>query len=115
MQRTYQARNEEAGKTWDRAWYLVNADGKRLGRLASEIAVLLQGKHKPVYTPHVDTGDYVVVINAERIALTARDQHFQWLVFLLKELESLQAEKEFMPLLNDLQTQITVRMAAGTW
>jgi len=70
MQRTYQARNEEAGKTWDRAWYLVNADGKRLGRLASEIAVLLQGKHKPVYTPHVDTGDYVVVINAERIALT---------------------------------------------
>jgi len=70
MQRTFVARNEEVGKTWDRAWFLVNADGKRLGRLASEIAVLLQGKHKPIYTPHVDTGDYIVVINAEKVDLS---------------------------------------------
>ena len=70
MQRTYVAKNEERGKTWDRKWYVVNADGKRLGRLASEIAVILQGKHKPIYTPHVDTGDYVIVINAEKIVLT---------------------------------------------
>ncbi len=70
MQRTYVAKNEERGKTWDRKWYVVNADGKRLGRLASEIAVILQGKHKPIYTPHVDTGDYVIVINADKVVLT---------------------------------------------
>jgi large subunit ribosomal protein L13 len=70
MQRTYTARNEDAGVTWNREWYLINADGKRLGRLASEIATLLQGKHKPIYTPHVDTGDYVIVINAEKVELT---------------------------------------------
>ena len=72
MQRTFVAKNEEIGKTWDRKWFVVNADGKRLGRLASEIAVILQGKHKPIYTPHVDTGDYVVVINAERVVLTGQ-------------------------------------------
>ena len=72
MQRTFVAKNEEAGTEWNRDWFLVNADGKRLGRLASEIAVILQGKHKPVYTPHVDTGDFVVVINAERIDLTGQ-------------------------------------------
>ncbi|MCK5827644.1 50S ribosomal protein L13 [Candidatus Bipolaricaulota bacterium] len=70
MQRTFVAKNEEKGKSWNRDWYVVNADGKRLGRLATEIAVILQGKHKPIYTPHVDTGDYVIVINAERIDLT---------------------------------------------
>ena len=53
-------------------WYLVDADGKTLGRLASEIARRLRGKHKPEYTPHVDTGDYVVVINAEKIRVTGR-------------------------------------------
>ncbi len=53
-----------------RGWYLVNASGKTLGRLASEIARRLRGKHKPEYTPHVDTGDYIVVINAERIRVT---------------------------------------------
>jgi len=70
MQRTYVAKNEEIGTDWDREWYVVNADGKRLGRMATEIATILQGKHKPIYTPHVDTGDYVIVINAEKIALT---------------------------------------------
>ena len=70
MQRTYVAKNEEVGKTWNRDWYVVNADGKRLGRLASEVATILQGKHKPIYTPHVDTGDYVVIINASKVALT---------------------------------------------
>ena len=70
MQRTYVAKNEEMGKSWNREWFVVNADGKRLGRMASEIAVVLQGKHKPIYTPHVDTGDYVIVVNAEKIELT---------------------------------------------
>ena len=70
MQRTYVAKNEEMGTSWDREWFVVDADGRRLGRMASEIAVILQGKHKPIYTPHVDTGDYVIVVNAEKIDLT---------------------------------------------
>jgi large subunit ribosomal protein L13 len=53
-----------------RDWYVVDADGKTLGRLASEIALRLRGKHKPTYTPHVDTGDYIVVINAEKVKVT---------------------------------------------
>ncbi len=54
----------------ERKWYVVDASGKTLGRLASEIAKILRGKHKPIYTPHVDTGDYVIIINAEKIAVT---------------------------------------------
>ncbi len=72
MQRTFVAKNQEMGTSWNRDWYVVNADGKGLGRMATEIATILQGKHKPIYTPHVDTGDYVIVINAERIALTGQ-------------------------------------------
>jgi large subunit ribosomal protein L13 len=53
-----------------REWYLVDAEGKTLGRLASELARRLRGKHKPQYTPHVDTGDYIVVINAEKVRVT---------------------------------------------
>jgi large subunit ribosomal protein L13 len=56
----------------ERKWYVVDAKGKTLGRLASEVATLLRGKHKPVYTPHVDTGDYVIVINASQIELTGK-------------------------------------------
>ncbi len=51
-------------------WFVVDADGKTLGRLATEIASRLRGKHKPEYTPHVDTGDYIVVVNAEKISVT---------------------------------------------
>jgi len=63
---TFTARNE----TVQRDWYLVDATGKTLGRLASELAHRLRGKHKPVYTPHVDAGDYLVVVNAEKIVVT---------------------------------------------
>ena len=56
----------------ERKWYLVDASGKTIGRLASRIATILMGKHKPIYTPHVDTGDYVVVVNAEKIVLTGK-------------------------------------------
>ncbi|MGZ4380023.1 MAG: 50S ribosomal protein L13 [Gaiellaceae bacterium] len=66
-------------KTWNakpgevaRNWYVVDADGKTLGRLATAIAVTLRGKNKPQYTPHVDTGDFVVVVNAEKIAVTGQ-------------------------------------------
>jgi large subunit ribosomal protein L13 len=55
-----------------RDWYIVDAEGKTLGRLASEIAHRLRGKHKPEYTPHVDTGDYIVVVNAEKVNVTGR-------------------------------------------
>lgn len=54
----------------ERDWYLVDATDKTLGRLASEIAKRLKGKHKPIYTPHVDTGDYIVVVNAEKVCVT---------------------------------------------
>ena len=55
-----------------RDWYVVDAEGKTLGRLATEIATRLRGKHKPEYTPHVDTGDYIVVVNAEKVRVTGR-------------------------------------------
>lgn len=55
-----------------RAWYLVDASGMTLGRLATRISQVLTGKHKPVYTPHADTGDFVVVVNAEKVVLTGR-------------------------------------------
>jgi len=55
-----------------RNWWLVNAEGLELGRLASRIALLLQGKRKRIYTPHIDTGDFVVVVNAEKVKLTGR-------------------------------------------
>jgi len=54
----------------DRQWWVVDAEGKPLGRIASEIARILRGKHKPIYTPHLDTGDYVVVLNASKVMLT---------------------------------------------
>jgi large subunit ribosomal protein L13 len=53
-----------------RKWFLVDADGKTLGRLAAKVATLLRGKHKPTFTPHVDTGDHVVIVNAEKVVLT---------------------------------------------
>lgn len=58
--------------TINREWYVVDATGHTLGRLASEIAKILRGKNKPIYTPHIDTGDYVVVINADKIKVTGK-------------------------------------------
>ena len=56
----------------ERKWYVVDADGQTLGRLASEVAKVLRGKNKPVYTPHIDTGAYVIIINAEKVAVTGK-------------------------------------------
>ena len=58
--------------TIERKWYVVDAEGKTLGRLASEIAKVLRGKNKAIFTPHIDTGDYVIVINAEKVAVTGK-------------------------------------------
>lgn len=66
--KTYMAKAEGL----KRKWYVVDAEGKPLGRLASEIAKVLRGKHRPDFTPHVDTGDYVIVLNAEKVVLTGK-------------------------------------------
>jgi len=58
--------------TIDRKWYVVDAQGQTLGRLASEVAKVLRGKNKPIYTPHVDCGDYVVIVNADKIVVTGK-------------------------------------------
>lgn len=55
-----------------RAWYVIDAEGKTLGRLATEVAKILRGKHKAIYTPHVDTGDFVIIVNAEKVVLTGK-------------------------------------------
>jgi len=59
-------------ETVERAWWLIDADNLVLGRLASEVAKRLRGKHKPEYTPHIDTGDYIIVVNAEKVRVTGR-------------------------------------------
>ncbi len=64
--KTFSAKAEEI----NREWFLIDAEGKTLGRMASEIALRLRGKHKPEFTPHVDTGDYIVVVNADKVAVT---------------------------------------------
>lgn len=56
----------------ERKWYVIDATGRRVGRLATEIAVLLRGKHKPEFTPHIDTGDFVIVVNAEKVVFTGK-------------------------------------------
>lgn len=69
--KTFSAKSSEV----KRDWYVVDASDKVLGRLASEIAHRLRGKHKPEYTPHVDTGDYIVVVNAEKVAVTGNKEN----------------------------------------
>lgn len=67
--------------TFQQNWTLVNAEGQVLGRLATEVATRLRGKHKPIYTPFIDTGDYIVVVNAEKIRVTGRkftDKLYRW-------------------------------------
>ncbi|MFM7519285.1 MAG: 50S ribosomal protein L13 [Planctomycetota bacterium] len=66
--KTYMAKPGEV----EQRWWLVDASGKMVGRLASDVAMVLMGKHRPTYTPHVDTGDYVVVINAEKIEMSGK-------------------------------------------
>lgn len=60
--------------TIERKWYVVDAEGQTLGRLATTVATVLRGKHKPTYTPHLDTGDYVIVVNADKVKLTGRKE-----------------------------------------
>ena len=68
MKTTFMAKAAEV----DRKWFIVDAEGKTLGRLAAEVAKVLRGKNKPIFTPHVDTGDFVIIINAEKVVLTGK-------------------------------------------
>ncbi len=70
MNKTYSPKSAEI----DRQWFVVDANGQTLGRLAARIASTLRGKHKPIYAPHMDTGDFVVVVNADRVVLTGRKE-----------------------------------------
>jgi large subunit ribosomal protein L13 len=74
--RTYQATSQDR----ERGWYVVDAENKTLGRLATQIADVLRGKRKPTYTPHVDVGDFVIVVNAEKVAVTGdkREKKLYW-------------------------------------
>jgi large subunit ribosomal protein L13 len=74
--RTFTGKKEEI----ERDWFVVDAEGQTLGRLASKIAPILRGKHKPTYTPHLDCGDFVIVVNAEKVQVTGRkmDQKFYY-------------------------------------
>ena len=80
----------------ERKWYVVDADGKVLGRLATRIATILRGKHKPLFAPHLDVGDHVVVLNAEKIHLTGRklqNKQYRWHTGYIGGLREVSAEK----------------------
>jgi large subunit ribosomal protein L13 len=90
--KTFSAKSE----TVKRDWYVVNADGMTLGRMATEIARRLRGKHKAVYTPHVDTGDYIIVINAEKVKVTGKkttDKMYYWHTGFIGGIKSISFEK----------------------
>lgn len=93
-------------------WYVVDASGRTLGRLATEIATRLRGKHKPEYTPHVDTGDYIVVVNAEKIRVTGnklKDKLYQHHTGYIGNLKTKNLEK----LLADAPEQVITRAVKG--
>ncbi|MFQ5904746.1 MAG: 50S ribosomal protein L13 [Candidatus Binatia bacterium] len=90
--KTFSAREEDL----QRKWIIVDAEGKVLGRLASEISRILRGKHKPIFTPHVDTGDHVIVVNAEKVRLTGKklkDKVYYWHSGYPGGLKSINAQK----------------------
>jgi len=90
---TFSAKTHEV----KRDWFLIDAEGKTLGRLATEVASRLRGKHKPIYTPHVNTGDYIVIINAEKIQVTgnkAKDKIYYKHTGYIGNMKSISFEKQ---------------------
>jgi large subunit ribosomal protein L13 len=80
----------------ERKWYVVDAEGKVLGRLATRVATILRGKHKPIFAPHLDVGDHVVVLNAEKVHLTGRklqNKQYRWHTGYIGGLREMNAEK----------------------
>ena len=103
--KTFNATSE----TVKRDWYVVDAAGKTLGRLSTEIARRLRGKHKPIYTPHVDTGDYIVVVNASQVRVTgnkAKDKMYHKHTGYIGNLKSISFEK-----LRDKQPERIIELA----
>ncbi len=96
----------------ERKWYVVDAEGKTLGRLASELARILRGKHKPIYTPHVDTGDYVIVINAEKVHVTGnkrQDKMYRWHTGYMGGLK----ERNFQEMITRQPEKVIMRAVKG--
>lgn len=108
IQKTYVAKPNELPKQW----YLVDASEQILGRLASDIAVILMGKHRATYTPHVDTGDFVIVTNAEKVVMTGNklaQRHYAWYNgYTGQKMESYQDRKDRKP--EDLVLEAVRRM-----
>ena len=108
IQKTYMAKPGELTPKW----YIVDAEGCRLGRIASDIATIIMGKHLPTYTPHVDTGEFVIVINAEKVVMTGRKlqvRHYAWYnKFPRQKMESYAERLERRP--EDLITLAVKRM-----
>ena len=99
-------------ETVKRDWYVVDATGKTLGRLATELARRLRGKHKAEYTPHVDTGDYIIVINADKVAVTGRketDKLYYWHAFPLPFSTFLENFKEMIARRPEAVIEIAVK------
>jgi len=93
-------------------WYVVDASGKTLGRMATEIATILRGKHKPIYTPHVDTGDFVIVINADKVVLTGRklDQKiYRWHTGYVGHMK----ERTYRVMMNDHPEEVVQHAIKG--
>jgi large subunit ribosomal protein L13 len=106
--RTFSAKPAEV----KREWYVVDASGRTLGRLATEIATRLRGKHKPEFTPHVDTGDFIIVVNAEKIRVTGnklKDKLYQHHTGYIGNLKTINLEK----LLEKAPEQVIMRAVKG--
>lgn len=106
--RTYSAKPSEIS----RQWHLVDANGKTLGRLSSEIAKILRGKHKPQFTPHMDTGDFVIVINAKKIVLTGKKAEQKVYYHHSGYLGGLK-EKPFSRLIEERPQEVITRAVKG--
>jgi large subunit ribosomal protein L13 len=96
----------------ERKWYVVDATDKTLGRMSTEIATILRGKHKPIYTPHVDTGDFVIVVNAEKVKVTGNkynDKMYRWHTGYLGGLK----ERTFKQMIQTKPEEIIIHAVKG--
>jgi len=96
----------------EKKWYVVDASGKTLGRMASEIATVLRGKHKPIFTPHVDTGDFVIVVNADKVVLTGKklDQKiYRWHTGYVGHMK----ERTYRVMMNNRPEEVVLHAVKG--
>ena len=110
--KTFSAKSDEVR----RDWYLVDATNKTLGRLATQLAVRLRGKHKPEFTPHVDTGDYIVVVNAEKIRVTGnklQDKKYHRYTGYIGNLKTVNLEKRLAQSPEGVLTPATACRPSG--